>query len=171
MDENEYFETNNVQIVRRNNFITTIQKISKKIRYFGSIDKNRLTRMQKYLMFFLDFYRKHFGTNEQLIGANEEANLSVVADLLNELVSISSINLEQEAQKKRDASNQLIQTQVTELFENLYNLTVRCEQFNDVKQSIRQMNDLIRDDLFMDFGVISTMIRVKLDEVNKIQIF
>jgi len=110
-------------------------------------------------------------TNEQLIGANEEANLSVVADLLNELVSISSINLEQEAQKKRDASNQLIQTQVTELFENLYNLTVRCEQFNDVKQSIRQMNDLIRDDLFMDFGVISTMIRVKLDEVNKIQIF
>jgi hypothetical protein len=67
MDENEYFETNNVQIVRRNNFITTIQKISKKIRYFGSIDKNRLTRMQKYLMFFLDFYRKHFGTNEQFL--------------------------------------------------------------------------------------------------------
>jgi len=110
-------------------------------------------------------------TNEQLIGANEEANLSVVADLLNELVSISSINLEQEAQKKRDASNQLIQTQVTELFKNLYNLTVRCEQFNAVKQSIRQMNDLIRDNLFMDFDVISTMIRVKLDVVYKFKFF
>jgi hypothetical protein len=23
--------------------------------------------MQKYLMFFLDFYRKHFGTNEQFL--------------------------------------------------------------------------------------------------------
>ncbi len=118
-------------------------------------------------------------TNEELVVMDradadqeeDEKNLNVVADLLNELVSMSSVNLEQEEQERRLASSQLIQKQVNELFKNLGNLNARCEQFNDVKQSIRQMNDLIRDDLFMDFGVISTMIRVKLDEVKMNFIF
>lgn len=91
---------------------------------------------------------------------------SVIADLLNELVSISSSHLEQEERDQKILTKQHIQNQMSGLYDGLSNLNVRCEQFNDVKQSIRQMNDLIRHDLLMDFGVIATMIRQKLDEVN-----
>jgi len=91
---------------------------------------------------------------------------SVIADLLNELVSISSSHLEQEERDQKILTKQHIQNQMSGLYDGLSNLNVRCEQFNDVKQSIRQMNDLIRHDLLMDFGVIATMIRQKLDEVT-----
>jgi hypothetical protein len=91
---------------------------------------------------------------------------NIIASILHELVSISSSNLEQEEKQQLSDNNIMIQGKVEELFKDLNNLNIRCEQFNDVKQSIRTMNDLIRDDLFMDFGVISTMIRLKLDEVS-----
>lgn len=68
--------------------------------------------------------------------------------------------------RQTTANSELISRQMQGLFADLSNLNVRCEQFNDVKASIKQMNDLIRNDLFMDFGTITTMIRVKLDEVR-----
>ena len=52
-----------------------------------------------------------------------------------------------------------------ELKLSLKSLNARCDQFNDVKQSIRQMNDLIKDDLFMDFGAIAMLLRTRLDEM------
>jgi hypothetical protein len=97
---------------------------------------------------------------------------NVIIDLLNEMVSISSSNLEQEEQVRQTANSELITAQMKGLFADLSNLNVRCDQFNDVKVSIKQMNDLIRNDLFMDFGTITTMIRVKLDEVkfNRVEV-
>jgi len=43
--------------------------------------------------------------------------------------------------------------------EQLANLNKRCEQFNDVKQSIRQMNDLIKEDLYADVGSIAILLK------------
>jgi hypothetical protein len=59
-----------------------------------------------------------------------------------------------------------LDTQINDINKHLACLNKRCEQFNDVKQSIRQMNDLIKDDLYNDFGTIAVMMRAKLDEVS-----
>lgn len=93
-----------------------------------------------------------------------------VFDLIKELVSISSCNLEQEELERRNAKSEIMQSHINGVFDDLKNLNVRCEQFNDVKHSIKQMNDLIRDDLFKDFGTIATMIRMKLDEVRALNL-
>lgn len=101
---------------------------------------------------------------------NNMNKANIIVELLNEMVSISSSNLEQEEReqdmRQNTTNSDLIAKQMEGLLADLSNLNVRCEQFNDVKASIKQMNDLIRNDLFMDFGTITTMIRVKLDEVT-----
>lgn len=49
-------------------------------------------------------------------------------------------------------------------------LRKRSDQLNDVKQSIKQMNDQIRDELYIDFTELTTMLSGKLDEItNKIK--
>jgi len=102
---------------------------------------------------------------EKIITTLKEQNIDIV-DLLNELVSISSSHYEQEELNRKATQAAVIQTKMTGIFDDLKNLNLRSEQFNDVKLSIKQMNDLIRNDVFLDFGTINTMIRTKLDEVT-----
>ena len=59
-----------------------------------------------------------------------------------------------------DASYQLLKKNIT-------CLNQRCEQFNDVKQTIRQTNDLIKDDLYSNFGAITVMMRARIDEMSE----
>ena len=48
----------------------------------------------------------------------------------------------------------------------LRNLSERCEQLGDVKQSIRQMNDLIKEDIFTDLGIVIMLMRDKLEQLS-----
>ena len=45
-------------------------------------------------------------------------------------------------------------------------LIKRSDQFNDVKQSIKQMNDIIKKDLEMDFGALAMRLKFKMDEIS-----
>lgn len=45
-------------------------------------------------------------------------------------------------------------------------LNQRCKQFNDVKFSIKKMNDLIRDELHLEFCGIATLMHKKLDKLS-----
>jgi hypothetical protein len=59
-----------------------------------------------------------------------------------------------------------IDTNLDLLSKNIKCLNHRCEQFNDVKLSIKQTNDLIRDDLYSNFGTITFLMRTKLEEMS-----
>jgi hypothetical protein len=59
-----------------------------------------------------------------------------------------------------------IDTNLDLLSKNIKCLNHRCEQFNDVKLSIKQTNDLIRDDLYSNFGTITFLMRIKLKEMS-----
>ena len=48
---------------------------------------------------------------------------------------------------------------------NINCLNQRCEQFNDVKKTIHQTNDLIKDDFNSNFGAIPVMMRARIDEI------
>ena len=83
--------------------------------------------------------------------------------------------LPQSEVNKEPKSDELISSEETKLHneqlikrigDQLTNLNKRCEQFNDVKQSIRQMNDLIKEDLYADVGSIAILLKKKLDELS-----
>jgi hypothetical protein len=59
-----------------------------------------------------------------------------------------------------------IDTNLDLFSKNIKCLNHRCEQFNDVKLSIKQTNDLIRDDLYSNFGTITFLMRTKLEELS-----
>lgn len=44
-------------------------------------------------------------------------------------------------------------------------LKSRCDQLNDVKQSIRSLNDQIRDELYIDFSELANLMKFKLEEM------
>ena len=65
-NEYEFFETHNdnVQIVRQNNLIATIEK---KRNNFGGLSDSELSKMNRFIKDFLEFYRKYFSTNERFL--------------------------------------------------------------------------------------------------------
>ena len=66
-DKYEFFETNNITIVRQSNLITIIQKKSKKLKYYYYDEKKNLTQIQTFMKNFLDFYRKKLSINENFL--------------------------------------------------------------------------------------------------------
>ncbi|CAF0718225.1 unnamed protein product [Brachionus calyciflorus] len=86
---------------------------------------------------------------------NEEIEL-IVEDKLDDLLEQIELNSQLEEQ---EFNIQKYQT-------DILSLVRRSSQFNDVKLSIRQMNDIIRDDLHLDFGQIANLMQNKLDEIS-----
>ena len=64
IDEYEFMETHGSQIIRKSNLITTIKKNSKKLSFFDSGEIKGHVQIYRYIKYFLNFYRKTFGTNE-----------------------------------------------------------------------------------------------------------
>jgi chromosome segregation ATPase len=81
-------------------------------------------------------------------------------------VTTASVTTTASSAELTEFNMQSLDNQINDINKSLTCLNKRCEQFNDVKQSIRTMNDLIKDDLYSDFGTIAVMMRAKLDEVS-----
>ncbi len=52
------------------------------------------------------------------------------------------------------------------VLKEIESLNRRHAEFNGVKQSIRQMNDLVRDDMMLDFSATADVMKTKLDELT-----
>ena len=59
-----------------------------------------------------------------------------------------------------------VQGQLAELNKKLTSLDMRHDQLNDVKESIKQTNDLISVALIVDFDAIDKMLTTKLDQMT-----
>lgn len=104
----------------------------------------------------------------------ERASTSITPRLsLNMLVASGE---EAEAEKSLAEIRVEVEPTLNELVERAVNvahmnqqivwLRRRGEQLNDVKQSIKQLNDQIKDELLIDFSELNALLRLKLEEIT-----
>ena len=87
-------------------------------------------------------------------------------EVIEYIVSAIESDFNKEKVEARTKLLNTIDTNLAVLNKNIKCLNLRCEQFNDVKLSIKQTNDLIRDDLYSNFGTITFLMRTKLEEMS-----
>jgi hypothetical protein len=98
---------------------------------------------------------------------------SEVRSLIEVLVMLVETRYNDALAEEKSKSNQKqlllndIDANVDKFESDLKCLQLRSEQFNDVKQTIRQTNDLIRDELSTNFATITSLMRVKLDSMSE----
>ena len=91
---------------------------------------------------------------------NQSANHSTTQPALEPVAELLVPKLATEPASALDSD------EVQRLLKDLKCLGERCSQFGDVKQSIKSMNDLIKDDLFADFESIAMLLKSRLDELS-----
>jgi hypothetical protein len=52
------------------------------------------------------------------------------------------------------------------LLKSLANLRKRCNEFNDIKQNVKEMNNILKDDLFLNIGSFAVMLREKIEQFS-----
>lgn len=84
----------------------------------------------------------------------------IVEDRIESLIEQVVNNTEKQVKLEREYFK------IDKFFSEISSLNQRCKQFNDVKSSIKQMNDIIRDDLHVDFGSAAQILNSKLEELS-----
>jgi archaellum component FlaC len=94
-----------------------------------------------------------------------EVNTECV-DVIEYIIPDTESDFNKEKLQARTKFLNAIDTNLDLLSKNIKCLNHRCEQFNDVKSSIRQTNDLIKGDLDSSFGTVENLMRIKLKEMT-----